>query len=222
MSGVYTGDNSLLTQTHCSGFHNPSAPAQITLRELGVCNDADADGYVTTADNCPTVTDATQADSDLDGVGTLCDNCPGVANTDQTDADADLLGDSCDPCVDADDDGWGAPGSAACSVGAGFDCDDTSALAYPGGTEVCDGLDNDCDRGVDNARCEGFDVSADERVDGVELAWIGRAFGACNPDPASQWWGPINYTRDDCVDGDDLAVLSAAWACTDTAPVCAP
>lgn len=32
----------------------------------------------------------------------------------------------------------------------GDDCDDTSALAYPGGAEVCDGVDNDCDGVVDN------------------------------------------------------------------------
>ncbi len=38
----------------------------------------------------------------------------------------------------------GAPGSC------GDDCDDTSSAAYPGGTEVCDGVDNDCDSIVDN------------------------------------------------------------------------
>lgn len=42
--------------------------------------------------------------------------------------------------VDADDDGWGA-----CFA----DCDDTSDQAHPGGAEVCDGLDNDCDGYVD-------------------------------------------------------------------------
>lgn len=70
--------------------------------------------------------------------------------------------DLCDPgtgsCVftpltiDADGDGArrplpgtvpGAPGSC------GTDCNDLSALAYPGGVELCDGLDNDCDGVVD-------------------------------------------------------------------------
>ena len=36
-------------------------------------------------------------------------------------------------CADADRDG----------VGAGRDCDDAVAAVRPGGTEVCDGLDND-------------------------------------------------------------------------------
>ncbi|MFT5681813.1 MAG: hypothetical protein ACI8RZ_002731, partial [Myxococcota bacterium] len=30
------------------------------------------------------------------------------------------------------------------------DCDDTSAVAYPGGIEVCDGLDNDCNGTIDD------------------------------------------------------------------------
>ena len=32
----------------------------------------------------------------------------------------------------------------------GDDCDDTNASAYPGGTEVCDGVDNDCNGVVDD------------------------------------------------------------------------
>jgi putative metal-binding protein len=221
----FHGGNYLLNKQECNAFHAPVPEAQISLRSLGACDDSDRDAYVTTADNCPGVSDlsdSTQADSDFDRVGTVCDNCPFVANTDQADADTDRIGDACDPCVDRDDDGYGSPASAACSVGAALDCNDGSAAVHPGGTEVCDGLDNDCDSGIDNARCEGFDVSADERVDGVELAWMGRAFGACSADPSSQWWGPVNYTGDDCVDGDDLAVLSAAWSCTVTAPVCQP
>lgn len=33
----------------------------------------------------------------------------------------------------------------------GDDCDDTSALAFPGGEEVCDGVDNDCNGVVDDS-----------------------------------------------------------------------
>jgi len=38
------------------------------------------------------------------------------------------------------------PGTDVC----GDDCDDTNPNAFPGNTEVCDGVDNDCDRVVDN------------------------------------------------------------------------
>ncbi len=67
------------------------------------------------ADNCPLVTNATQADLDHDGLGDACDNCPDVPNPSQEDADRDGLGDACDNCpgvvsgfaTDADRDGLG-------------------------------------------------------------------------------------------------------------------
>lgn len=78
--------------------------------------------------------------------------------------DADpCTADICDPesgaCVftwltpDADGDGHRAPlpGFLPGEPGAcGDDCDDTSALAHPGGIERCDGRDNDCDGIIDN------------------------------------------------------------------------
>jgi hypothetical protein len=58
---------------------------------------------------------------------------------------------------DADGDGYGVPGEpvTACAAPAGYgdgqdDCDDASATAYPGATEVLDGADQDCDGVVDD------------------------------------------------------------------------
>ncbi|MCY7420891.1 MAG: T9SS type A sorting domain-containing protein, partial [Chitinophagaceae bacterium] len=58
--------------------------------------------------------------------------------------------------LDADGDGYGDPAMSiqACSAPAGFvtnytDCDDTKASVHPGATEVCDGLDNNCNGQVD-------------------------------------------------------------------------
>jgi ELWxxDGT repeat protein len=55
------------------------------------------------------------------------------------------------PCPDADMDGW-AVCDAVCQVDPGDqcgDCDDGDANRYPGNTDVCDGLDNDCDGPAD-------------------------------------------------------------------------
>ncbi len=64
---------------------------------------------------------------------------------------------------DADGDGFGSDARTTedCDQPAGYadndlDCDDGSAQAFPGGTEVCDGLDNDCDGEVDEDVVETF------------------------------------------------------------------
>src|SRR6185295_8072911 len=64
-------------------------------------NDADNDGICAGAgfnppktgqnDNCPTVSNANQANGDSDPLGDACDNCPTVANQTQTNGDTDTL-----------------------------------------------------------------------------------------------------------------------------------
>jgi photosystem II stability/assembly factor-like uncharacterized protein len=62
---------------------------------------------------CPTLTD-----SDGDGIGDQCDNCPSVSNANQADIDNDGIGDACDDCIDQDRDGLGSPGypSTTCQI----------------------------------------------------------------------------------------------------------
>jgi hypothetical protein len=70
--------------------------------------------------------------------------------------------DSCDPsrgtcrarelALDQDGDGFKGPRpgfAPGAPESCGSDCDDTSAKAFPGGFEECDGVDNDCDGNVD-------------------------------------------------------------------------
>ncbi len=83
------------------------------------------------------------AEEICDGVDNNCDGVvdDGVTTTFYADSDGDGFGDaasSIDACEQPD--GY---------VPIGNDCDDTSADAWPGGTEVCDGLDNDCDGQID-------------------------------------------------------------------------
>jgi hypothetical protein len=59
--------------------------------------------------------------------------------------------------ADADGDSFGDPANSQvdCSQPTGYvldstDCDDASASIYPGATEICDGIDNDCDGTIDS------------------------------------------------------------------------
>ena len=58
--------------------------------------------------------------------------------------------------VDKDQDGYPAP----------EDCDDDDPLTNPGSLEVCDGIDNDCDGGIDNEPVNGSTFFVDEDGDG--------------------------------------------------------
>jgi hypothetical protein len=97
----------------------------------GDCNDTDARATPAGTETCDRV------DNDCDG--TIDD---GVTTTFYADGDGDGVG--------------GVETLAACAAPTGFvtttgDCDDSAAAAYPGGVEVCDGLDNDCDGTTDPA-----------------------------------------------------------------------
>jgi hypothetical protein len=96
----------------------------------GDCDDLDASSYPGGTEVCD------EADNNCDGAVD-----EGVTTT--------FFGDS-------DGDGYGSPGAplSACFLPAGAsvnqdDCDDGQAAAHPGGVEVCDGLDNDCDGSTD-------------------------------------------------------------------------
>ncbi len=94
--------------------------------------------------------------------GCVDGSCRVLAETECESADACAIS-ACDPdsgaCVatprtrDVDGDGSFAPlpGTRPGAEGScGDDCDDTRSAAFPGGAEVCDGVDNDCDGIVDN------------------------------------------------------------------------
>ena len=62
---------------------------------------------------------------------------PGASGGEDADADTGSSEPTTDPAADGDGDGDG--------VAAADDCDDGDPAVHPGATEVCDGVDNDCD-----------------------------------------------------------------------------
>lgn len=74
-----------LDGTSCSG--NPDTCSLSDFCTSGVCNeggsgDGDGDGVCTADDNCPALSNPSQANTDGDGLGNACDSCPGDAAND--------------------------------------------------------------------------------------------------------------------------------------------
>jgi hypothetical protein len=121
--------------------------------------DLDGDGYTSCNGDCNDNNAAINP-----GASEVCD---GIDN------DCDGLTDSADPSVigqatwyaDTDGDGYGNAMSSvqACTQPAGYvanstDCDDLNAAVNPGATEVCNGIDDDCDGSVDEGTIPGTGI----------------------------------------------------------------
>lgn len=107
--------------------------------------DADGDGYTGTED-CDDNDDAIYP-----GAVEICDSIDN--NCDEL-IDENVLNTYFE---DVDGDGFGNPDQTtdACEAPLGYveygtDCDDSEDTAFPGGSEICDGIDNNCDEIVDN------------------------------------------------------------------------
>jgi len=85
----------------------------------------------------------------------------------------------------------------------GEDCDDAHASVFPGASEVCDGLDNDCDGQVDNDPEDGLQAWLDEDDDG----WGGQETVTC------RMGAGIADRGGDCDDGDDQTWPGATELC---------
>jgi hypothetical protein len=178
-------------------------------------------------------TDCDDTDSEISPIAT--ERCDGIDN------DCDSLVDDDDDSVagtttwyaDADGDGYGLATDAvvACTQPSGTvadatDCDDGDATVNPGATELCNGVDDDCDGTVDVGAADASTWYTDADVDGYGDA--GASTVACdqpsgtvadNTDcddaAASTYPGADEYCNgvdDDCNGAvDDSAVDQSTW-----------
>ena len=145
-------------------------------------------GYVIDSTDC----DDTEANN-FPGNTEVCD---GIDNDCDGEIDEDLLTTF---YLDADGDGFGDINISiqGCSAPSGYvadntDCDDAEANNYPGNTEVCDGIDNDCDGEIDEDVTSTFYADTD-----------GDGFGDANT-TVQGCSAPIGYVADntDCDDAE--------------------
>ena len=163
--------------------------------DTGEPTDLDGDGFLASED-CDDLTAAVQP-----GGVELCD---GIDNDCDGEADEDVV----DPTLgyaDADGDGFGdssvrvemCEGVTPNAVADDTDCDDADATSFPGGTEVCDGADNDCDGDTDEEGDEAITWYRDDDEDGYGDADHGET--NCEQ--------PDGYVEDDTDCDDDEATV---------------
>jgi hypothetical protein len=227
----------------CDGYIDPSDSADATTWY----EDWDADGYgdpslwyTTTACSMPDgytsvdlATDCNDVDASINPDAT--EVCDGVDNDCDGEIDPSDSSDSLTWYADVDGDGYGdaAATALACDASDGWvadatDCDDEDAAVNPAATEVCDGVDNDCDGELDPSDSSDSltwyaDVDGDGYGDASATAlacvgadgWVADATDCDDTDPAVNPGAAevCNDIDDDCdgvVDPDD-AVDSATW-----------
>ena len=176
-----------------------------------------------------------EASEGLVADNTDCDDAQAAVNPGAQEV-CDSLDNDCDSLIDDDDDslfpnegvlsyadtdgdGYGDPSSSAltCVVPAGFtednsDCDDADIGLNPAADEVCDSVDNDCDRLIDlddDSLTDAFTAYGDGDLDGFGDAGDVRVVCALS--------AGVVADDDDCDDSDDGVNPDAEEVCQDSA-----
>ena len=162
--------------TPCLAGQMCNESAQRCEASCGMTADADGDGHQATAcggDDCD--------DSDPNRFPGNPETCS-VSDTHDEDCNAGTFG-------SLDSDGDGAIDARCCNTAmdgtamCGTDCDDTRADTHPGATEVCDGVDTNCNGDLDG-------VNEDDDHDGhADSACAGAGASDCNDTNADIYVG---------------------------------
>lgn len=199
------------------------------------CDDSNPDIHPGATEDCTDPADlncdgdSEYADADGDGFA-ACEECNDALATVNPDAEetCNQIDDDCDGMIDdadddtvgqgtwyddADNDGFGDPGTETISCRApdgyiedGTDCLDTDRTIHPDAEEICDGSDNDCDGDIDDAD--------DSVVD--QASWWADADKDLLGDPEDEVVAcdqPDGYVDNmlDCDDSDDTSGSATVW-----------
>jgi hypothetical protein len=179
-------------------------------------------GFADNADDCDDAEAAVNPDADevCDGIDNDCDGT--IDNDDALDASTWY------PDADADDYGNADYPATACAQPSGYvtdatDCNDAEATSNPGGFEVCDGIDNNCDGDVDegvtstwyldaDADGYGLDSATAEACDAPTTAYVATA-GDCDDAEATANPGETEVCDgiDNNCDGDIDEGVETTW-----------
>jgi hypothetical protein len=178
--------------------------------------DADGDTY---GDAASTVTTCDGAPEGYVSDATDCNDADGAVNPGATEV-CNGIDDNCDGNIDegvqttyyadADGDTYGDAGSTtmACSAPEGYvadatDCNDADGAVNPGATEVCNGIDDNCDGNTDEGVLTTFYADADGDTHGDAAASV----EACS--------APEGYvaSNDDCNDASSTVYPGAPEIC---------
>ena len=164
--------------------------------------DADGDGVEET-DDCD--------DEDPSAYPGAIESCDGVDNDCDGEIDNDPVYETF--YIDFDGDGFGSEEVESCdgqpedTVVWGGDCHDDDVLAFPGASERCNGMDDDCDTDIDE---DVLYVTVYPDSDGDGYGSIASGAEECNGVPL----GSTTRTGD-CDDTDDQVFPSAPEQCND-------